>query len=903
MAVSSTTNKVSYNGDGSTATFSYTFKIFANADLQVTIRDANGTETTQTLDTEYIVTGAGSASGGNVTFKYNTGNSSDPEYSTTDYRPASGETITIKRVVTLTQGTDYVENDPFPAQSHEDALDRLTFIQQQQQEEIDRSIKASVTNTLTGSEFTVSAADRANKIFAFDSSGNLSIAQELGTFRGNWSASVAYNQRDIVKDTNNNNIYIANTAHTSSGAVPLSSNTDSAKWDLIVDAASATTSATNAANSATAAATSASNAATSESNAATSETNAATSETNAATSATAAQTAQAAAEAALDTFDDRFLGAKSSDPSQDNDGNALVDGALYFDTTNDLMKVYDLTNTVWRQLALTGSNQTNVNTVAGISSNVTTVAGISSDVTTVASDTTDIGTVATDIANVNSVAGSITNVNTVATNISDVNNFADTYFISATAPSSPTTGDLWFDTTNNAMKVYGSSGFQNAGSSVNGTSERNTYTATSGQTSFAATYDAGYVDVYLNGIKLIDGTHFTATNGTSVVLSSGAALDDTVDIVAYGTFELSNFSINDANDVNTTGATNGQVLAYNSTSTDFEPTTITSDLVGDTTPQLGGNLDGNGNTIDLSGSTEAFIMPKGTTAQRPSSATTGMVRYNTTESLYETYDGTRWRHISTSDYTVDLSYLSVAGGGGGGQGWNAGGGGGGAGGFLTGTSTVIVGTSLSVVVGAGGAGFSNGSNSSISNISVTSIGGGAGSPYSQAAGTNGNSGGSGGGGGSGQYTGNVGYGGSGTAGQGNGGGASNNNQANQWAGGGGGGANGGGGSASGGGAYGGDGGAGKSSSISGTSVTYAGGGGGYSPANPGSGGSGGGASSGSNAAANLGGGAGAGNHSGGSGIVIIAYAGSQKGTGGTITTAGGNTIHTFTSSGTFELTG
>ena len=58
-------------------------------------------------------------------------------------------------------------------------------------------------------------------------------------------------------------------------------------------------------------------------------------------------------------------GAKSSDPTLDNDGNALADGSLYFDTTNNLMKVYDLGNTTWRQLSLTSTNQTNVNTVAG----------------------------------------------------------------------------------------------------------------------------------------------------------------------------------------------------------------------------------------------------------------------------------------------------------------------------------------------------------------------------------------------------------------------------------------------------------------------------------------------------------------------------------------------------------
>jgi hypothetical protein len=68
---------------------------------------------------------------------------------------------------------------------------------------------------------------------------------------------------------------------------------------------------------------------------------AATSETNAAASATAAQAAEDAALAALDSFDDRYLGQKASDPTLDNDGNALVAGALYFNTTDNAMKVYD----------------------------------------------------------------------------------------------------------------------------------------------------------------------------------------------------------------------------------------------------------------------------------------------------------------------------------------------------------------------------------------------------------------------------------------------------------------------------------------------------------------------------------------------------------------------------------
>ncbi|WMM95025.1 hypothetical protein HTVC304P_gp42 [Pelagibacter phage HTVC304P] len=100
------------------------------------------------------------------------------------------------------------------------------------------------------------------------------------------------------------------------------------------------------------------------------------------------------------------------------------------------------------------------------------------------------------------------------------------------------------------MKVYGSSGWQNAGSSVNGTSQRYNYTATSGQTTFTGadnngntlTYDAGYIDVYLNGVKLLNGTDVTVTSGSSVVLASGATTGDVVDIVAYGTFSVASLN-------------------------------------------------------------------------------------------------------------------------------------------------------------------------------------------------------------------------------------------------------------------------------------------------------------------------------------------------------------------------
>ena len=53
------------------------------------------------------------------------------------------------------------------------------------------------------------------------------------------------------------------------------------------------------------------------------------------------------AAASFDSLDDKYLGSKSSDPTVDNDGNTLIDGALYYDTSNNKLKVYDLGNTQW----------------------------------------------------------------------------------------------------------------------------------------------------------------------------------------------------------------------------------------------------------------------------------------------------------------------------------------------------------------------------------------------------------------------------------------------------------------------------------------------------------------------------------------------------------------------------
>lgn len=71
------------------------------------------------------------------------------------------------------------------------------------------------------------------------------------------------------------------------------------------------------------------------------------------------------------------------------------------------------------------------------------------------------------------------------------------------------------------------------------TQTRDVFTATSGQTTFATSgYTPGFLDVWLNGVKLVNGTDFTATNGSDVVLTSGAAASDIVEVLSYSTFEV-----------------------------------------------------------------------------------------------------------------------------------------------------------------------------------------------------------------------------------------------------------------------------------------------------------------------------------------------------------------------------
>ena len=572
MTLTATTNKVSYSGNGSTTSFPVTFVFWDDDNVRVILsNNTTGVETVWSKGTQYTLTGGDGATG---TLTVST--------SPSDYTPASGETLTVKSNVPDTQSLSLPLGGALPSTSVEERLDKSVRLSQQLAEELSRSIQFSESSTSATQIITETATARANKVLAFDASGDLEATQEIGTYEGNWATSTAYAVRDIIKDTSNNNIYICITAHTSSGAQPISSNADVAKWALLVDAASATTSSTAAATSATASATSATASATSATAAATSATASATSATASATSATAsassassASTSAAAAATSYDNFDDRYIGSASSDPTVDNDGDALITGALYFNTSNNVMMVY--TGSAWVRTTPTSSDQTNINALsasaviadmallattdciadmailgtsdvvadlntlgtadvvtdmntlgtadvvtdmntlgtADVVSDMNTLgtADVVSDMNTLATSAnvtamgilgtsanvtamgllgtsavvTDLGILGTAdvVADMNTLAtadvvsdlntlgtadvvsdmntlgtgANVTAMATCATNIADVNNFVDQYTISSSAPGSPSEGDLWYDSTNNVLKVHNGSSF------------------------------------------------------------------------------------------------------------------------------------------------------------------------------------------------------------------------------------------------------------------------------------------------------------------------------------------------------------------------------------------------------------------------------------------------------------
>ena len=185
---------------------------------------------------------------------------------------------------------------------------------------------------------------------------------------------------------------------------------------------------------------------------------------------------------------------------------------------------------------------TEVTTVATNITNVNNVGGNISNVNTVAGNNTNINTVAGANSNITSVAGSISNVNTVASNISNVNSFAEKYRISSSQPtSSLDVGDLYYDTTNDELRVYNGTSWQGgvtatgnlvtkadigAASGVPGTGSSGQYLQTNG----SGTLSWQSIATVVSETDRIIASNYTLTTGKNamsvgdVTIASGATL-------------------------------------------------------------------------------------------------------------------------------------------------------------------------------------------------------------------------------------------------------------------------------------------------------------------------------------------------------------------------------------------
>lgn len=112
--------------------------------------------------------------------------------------------------------------------------------------------------------------------------------------------------------------------------------------------------------------------------------------------------------------------------------------------------------------------------------------------------------------------------------------------ISDTPPSSAISGDLWWESDTGILKIYYDDGTSQQWVDASGINQAGIFsrvatsvTATGGQTTFNVTYTVGYLDVYVNGV-LLSESDYTATDGTSVVLTEAANEGDVVIFIAFG---------------------------------------------------------------------------------------------------------------------------------------------------------------------------------------------------------------------------------------------------------------------------------------------------------------------------------------------------------------------------------
>ena len=509
ILISDNSPRISYTATAGQTAFTVPFEFFDASDLNVYVND-----TLQTLTTHYSVTG-GSCSTGSITLV--TG-------------ATLNDVVVITRDVTLERVTDFPTSGPFQVASLNTELDKVVAMIADMKDLADRGLRLSDSDT-SATLVLANKDARKGTVLAFnattgavevgptiaDTNTVAQIKADISTVAGISAnvTTVAGISSDVTTVATNN----ANVTTVAGQTTNMQNITDNltAVQNAATNATTATTKASEAAASATAAATS-------ETNAATSETNAATSATNASNSASAASTsASASATSATASANSATAAATSETNAGTSETNAASSASA------------------------ASTSASNAATSATNSSSSATAAATSA--TNAATSATNAATSAT------AASGSATAAaNSAAAAAAAFDNFDDTYLGSFTAdPTVDNDGDalvegaLYFNTSANEMRVYDGANWIAASSAGTASILEYNYTATAGQTTFSGTddnsatlsYTTANLIVTLNGIVLENGTDYTASNGTSIVLTVGAAAGDELNVIAFKSFTVS----------------------------------------------------------------------------------------------------------------------------------------------------------------------------------------------------------------------------------------------------------------------------------------------------------------------------------------------------------------------------
>ena len=647
--------RVQFTGDGTAGPFAFTFQVNATSEVKVYVDSTEKTETSHYTVSLNSGTGAG-------TISFTTGN-----------EPTSSETITILGDVPLSRTSVYTSGGQLTASSLESDFDTNMFIHQQTNEEINRSLRLAEHDVISGADMTLPVkATRLGKILGFNSTtgnpeatftvadGNTlsDISADIATLADIEDGTDATDAIQTVAGISSNVSTVSGISSNVSTVAGISSNvttvagnnanvtTVASNIDSVNTVATNITDVVAVANDLAEAV--------SEVETVANDLNEATSEietvANAITNVDAVGTNIANVNTVADISSNVTTVAGVS-------ANVTTVAGVSSDVTTVAGISSNVTTVAGdtTDIGTVATNISNVNTVAGIDNDVTTVAGISSDVTT--------------------VAGISSNVSTIATNVTSINNFDARYRVASSDPTtSLDAGDLYFNTSDNELKAYNgtswqttalSSALQNNISIVAGeitaqedlgsiadaidTSSGNNIdtvannitnintvagdtTAINAVASDAS--DIGTVATNIANVNTVAGnntnintvagnnTNINTVAGISSDVTSVAGISSNVTTVANNLSSINNFEARyrvassepstslDEGDLYYNTTTNS-LNYYNGSSFVAVVAGAMTSLLSDTTPQLGGNLDVNGNSIVSVSNGDITIAPNG----------------------------------------------------------------------------------------------------------------------------------------------------------------------------------------------------------------------------------------------------------------------------------------------------